>query len=195
MLQRLYEFNIVENDFFSTESVEIANRNQPNRPVLQLCSIGANFPAETFCHGMDIFDEKDKVRLFETQEKNVRSIHDYAKIFLPIAVVVIVVLAAIMYLMSPGIGDTVRPSIELNDAVYDHMLTQEKRTANEIAFYKCDGYYWVKILAEPRAYPPSNLEDDVNQYRLTVREKSDGSRQIETLPLPSKENDIPCKTS
>ena len=132
---------------------------------------------------------------FRNAGKNVRSIHDYAKIFLPIAVVVIVVLAAIMYLMSPGIGDTVRPSIELNDAVYDHMLTQEKRTANEIAFYKCDGYYWVKILAEPRAYPPSNLEDDVNQYRLTVRENSDGSRQIETLPLPSKENDIPCKTS
>jgi len=53
----------------------------------------------------------------------------------------------------------------------------------------------VKILAEPRTYPPSNLEDDVNQYRLTVRENGDGSRQIETLQLPSKEDDVPCKNS
>jgi len=195
MLQGLYEFNIVENNFFSTESVEIAKRKFPNRRVLQLCLIDANFSAESFCHAMDIFDEKEKVRLFETQEKNVRSIHDYAKIFLPIAVVVIVVLAVVMYLMSPGSGDVVRPSTDLNDAVYDYMLTTEKRTANEITFYKCDGYYWVKILAEPRAYPPSNLEDEVNQYRLTVRENADGTRQIATLPLPSKEDDVPCKNN
>lgn len=185
----------MENDFFSTESVEIVKHDQPNLMVLQLCSIGGNFPAEILCREMDIFDEKDKVRLFETQEKNVRSIHDYAKMFLPIAVVVIVVLAAVMYLMSPSIGDAVRPSRELNDVVYDYMLTTEKRTANEMTFYKCDGYYWVKILTEPRAYPPSNLEDEVNQYRLTVRENADGSRQIVTLPLPAKADDVPCKQS
>lgn len=146
---------------------------------------------------MDIFDEKDKIRLFETQEKkkNVRSVRDYAKFFLPIALVVIVGIAAVVYFLSPGIGDTVRPSNELYNAVYDHMLTNEKRTANEVIFYKCDGYYWVKVLAEPRAYPPSNLEDAVNQYRLSVRENADGSRQIATLPLPAKEDDVPCKAS
>ena len=144
---------------------------------------------------MDIFDEKDKIRLFETQEKNVRSIHDYAKFLLPIALVVIIGIVAVVYFLSPGIGDTVRPSNELYNAAYDYMLTNEKRTANEMTFYKCDGYYWVKILAEPRPYPPSNLEDAVNQYRLSVRENEDGSRQIVTLPLPPKEDDIPCKSS
>ena len=142
---------------------------------------------------MDIFDEKDKVRLFETQEKSVKSVHAYAKILLPIALLVIVGLAAVMYFFSPGIGDPVRPPQELSDAVYDYMLTHEKRTASEMTFYKCDGYYSVKIVAEPRSYPPSNLLDAVNQYRLTVREDEGGSRRIATLPLPTNEDDAPCK--
>jgi hypothetical protein len=139
------------------------------------------------------FDEDSKIRLFETQQKNSKSIHDYVKHFLPFAVIVIVGLGVLYYFMQPGIGDEVRASNEMYDSVYDHMLTKEKRTATEMTFYKCDGYYWVKVLAEPRSYPPSLRLDPVNQYRLTARQQVDGKYQIVTLPLPSQNDDVPCK--
>lgn len=141
----------------------------------------------------DIFDAEDKIRLFETQKRSERSVKDYAKVLLPIAVVAAVLVGGILYLIQPGIGDAVKAPKELEDAVYDYMLTREKRTTAEITFYKCDGYYWVKVLAEPRSYPPSLLLDAVNQYRLIARQNEDGSRPITTLPLPSKEEDIPCR--
>ena len=139
------------------------------------------------------FDEDSKIRLFETQQKTSKSIHDYVKHFLPFAVIVIVGLGVLYYFMQPGIGDEVRASNEMYDSVYDYMLTKEKRTAAEMTFYKCDGYYWVKVLAQPRAYPSSLRLDPVNQFRLTAREQPDGKYQVATLPLPSPQDDVPCK--
>ena len=139
------------------------------------------------------FDEDSKIRLFETHQKTSKGIRDYAKHFLPVAVIVIVGLGILYYFMQPGIGDEVRASDAMYDAVYDHMLTKEKRTASEMTFYKCDGYYWVRVLAQPRTYQPSLRLDPANQYRLTARQQQDGSYQVATLPLPSQENDVPCK--
>ncbi len=138
------------------------------------------------------FDEENKIRLFETQKRSERSFWDYAKKFLPVVLVVIVGIAAVLYFIQPGIGDRVKAPLELEYAVYDYMLAKEKRSVSEIAFYKCDGYYWVKLLAEPRSYPPSNLLDAVNQYRLTARQTEASKWQITTLPLPSADNDVPC---
>ena len=141
------------------------------------------------------FDEDSKIRLFETQQKTSKSVHDYIKHFLPVALIVIVGIGVIYYFMQPGIGDEVRASDEMYDSVYDYMLSKEKRTATDMTFYKCDGYYWVKVLAQPRAYPPSLRLDPVNQYRLTARQQPDGTYQVATLPLPSQQDDVPCKTS
>ena len=43
------------------------------------------------------------------------------------------------------------------------------------------------------SYPPSLRLDPVNQYRLTARQQVDGKYQIVTLPLPSQNDDVPCK--
>lgn len=139
------------------------------------------------------FDEDSKIRLFETQQKTSKSIHDYVKHFLPFALIVIVGLGVLYYFTLPGIGDEVRASNDIYDSVYDYMLTKEKRTATDMTFYKCDGYYWVKVLAQPRAYPTSLRLDPVNQYRLTAKQQADGTYQIATLPLPSAQDDVPCR--
>jgi hypothetical protein len=137
------------------------------------------------------FDDESKIRLFETQQKSSKSIHDYVKKFFPVAIGAIVILLIAGYLMMPGTGDEVRASDDLYNAVYQHKVTHEKRSISEAAFYKCDGFYWVRILAEPKQFPPSNPEDPVNQYRLSVKQDG-GSWQVATLPLPTKENDKPC---
>jgi hypothetical protein len=99
-----------------------------------------------------------------------------------------------MYLSLPGIGDEVKAPKELEDQVYDYMLTKEKRTTSEMVFYKCDGYFWVKLMAEPRAYPPSNLRDPVNQYRLTAAPQVDGAYLIATVDrMEQKDDERQCR--
>lgn len=207
VLQTFEQINTVEIGRFSTENVEIPENYVSLIRELQLRIFDVIFAASTPnrhlrpCDYMSLFEEEensidfseeDKIRLFETQKRSERSIRDYAKFFLPIALVVIVGIAAVMYFTLPGIGDRVKAPLELEYAVYDYMLTREKRSVSEIAFYNCDGYYWVKVLAEPRSYPQSNLLDAVNQYRLTARQTEGAPWQITTLPLPATENDVPC---
>jgi hypothetical protein len=139
------------------------------------------------------FDEKDKVRLFETERNRSGSVNSYARKFLPVTLIVIAAIAAAVYFLMPGTGDEIQGSHEMRRSVYDYMLTKEKRTANEITFYKCEGYYWAKVLAEPKPYPPSLVLDDVNQYRLKVVQTGKETYRLETLPLPAKGDDIPCK--
>lgn len=135
-------------------------------------------------------DDDSKIRLFETHQKTSKSIHDYIRKFLPVAVVAAVLLGLFVYFMSPGIGDQVRAPDDVYDAVHDHMLMVEKRSPVEMTFYKCDGFYWVKVLAEPKPFPPSNLEDPVNQFRLTARQQ-DGKVQVVTLQ--KSDDNTPCQ--
>lgn len=149
---------------------------------------------------MGLFDENeeisedDKIRLFETHQKSKKSFRDYAR-FLPILILVIIAIAAALYFSLPSVGDQVKAPKELEDQVYDYMLTKEKRTASEMTFYKCDGYSWVKVMAEPRSYPPSNLLDAVNQYRLMAEKHPvDGSYKITTVDrMEVKGDDMPCR--
>jgi hypothetical protein len=141
------------------------------------------------------FDEDSKIRLFETQQRSSKSVHEYVIKFLPVGLIAIVIIGAIIWLMQPGIGDPVAVPSELKQSVYDYMSGTEKRSITEIGFYKCSGYYWVKILAEPRAYPPSNLEDAVNQYRLEVRSSDGKTAEIKTLPAPANASNKPCDNS
>ena len=138
-------------------------------------------------------DEKGGTHLFETQQRSSKSVQSYLKRFLPVGIVAILVLAGIIWLMQPGIGDPIAVSTELKQAVDDYMQASEKRTVSEKTFYKCSGYYWVKVLANPRSYPPSVRDDPMNQYRLEVRSSDGRTADIKTLPTPTKENDVPCK--
>jgi hypothetical protein len=138
------------------------------------------------------FDPASKIRLFETQQRETESGSGYLKKFLPVAVVAIVVVAGAIYFMQPGIGSAVKPPKEVEDSVYEYMRSKEHRSVREITFYQCDGYYWVKILADPRTAVGS-VDDPSNQYRLRVDRSGDTAANIQTLPLLDKENDVPCK--
>jgi len=137
------------------------------------------------------FDKDDKVRLFETQQRETEGGRGYLKKFLPVAIVAIIIIAGIIWLMQPGIGDAVKPPKEIEDAVNDYMLSKEHRSIREITFYKCDGYYWVKILSEPRSSVAS-LDAPENQFRLSVKTADGKATDITTLPLPPKEQDKSC---
>lgn len=138
-------------------------------------------------------DKDDKVRLFETQQRETESGRGYLKKFLPVAVVAIIIIAGIIWLMQPGIGDAVKPPTEVEEAVNDYMLTKEHRSIREITFYKCNGYYWVKILSEPRSSVAS-VDAPENQFRLSVKTADGRATDITNLPLPDRSVDIPCKS-
>jgi hypothetical protein len=112
------------------------------------------------------------------------------KKFLAVAFVAVLVVAGLIYFMQPGIGSAVKPPKAVEDSVYEYMRSKEHRSVREITFYQCDGYYWVKILADPRTSVGS-VDDPANQYRLRVERNDDTASNIETLPLPNGE--VPCK--
>jgi len=138
-----------------------------------------------------VFDENSKIRLFETQRRESESGSGYLKKFLPVAVLAALIVASVIYFIQPGIGSAVKPPKEVEDSVYEYMRTKEHRSVHEITFYNCGDYYWVTILAEPHG--SESVDDQSNQYRLTVKKQDDGSVGIDTLPLPPKEHDVPCK--
>jgi hypothetical protein len=137
------------------------------------------------------FDPASKIRLFETQQREDESGSGYLKKFLPVALVAILLVGGIIYFMQPGIGSAVKPPKEVEDSVYEYMLKTEHRSVREITFYNCDGWYWVKILAEPRG--SESVDDPSNEYRLRVDREGDAVANIQTLPRPEKENIVPCK--
>ena len=140
---------------------------------------------------VDEFDKDSKIRLFETQQRESNEARGYLKKFLPVAVVAILIIGGVIYFMQPGVGDAVKPPKANEDAVYDYMLRVEHRSVREITFYNCDGWYWVKILAEPRTALAS-ADDPSNQYRLRVDRNGDQVGNIQTLPVPPKDQDTPC---
>jgi|SRR5947208_1303231 len=137
------------------------------------------------------FDPASKVRLFETQQREDESGSGYLKKFLPVAVVAILIVGGVIYFMQPGIGSAVKPPKEVEDSVYDYMRKTEHRSVREITFYNCEGWYWVKILAEPRGL--ESVDDPANEYRLRVDRNGDAAANIQTLPRPNKDADAPCK--
>jgi hypothetical protein len=136
------------------------------------------------------FDPASKIRLFETQQRETESGSGYLKKFLPVAIVAVIVVAGAVYFIQPGVGSAVKPPLAVEDSVYEYMRSKEHRSVREIAFYQCDGYYWVKILADPRTAVGS-VDDPENQFRLRVERSGDTASNIQTLP--DKVNDVPCK--
>jgi hypothetical protein len=139
------------------------------------------------------FDDESKIRLFETQQRESRSGIEYLKKFLPVIALAMIILGGMIWLMQPGIGDAVAVSTDLKQFVYNYMLEDEKRTTSEMTFYKCSGYYWVKVLAEPRS-SLSSRDDASNQYRLEVRSPDGKTAEIKTLPPPLNTSNKPCDT-
>ena len=138
------------------------------------------------------FDEASKIRLFETQRRESDEARGYVMKFFPVAIVAVLIIGGVIYFMQPGIGSAVKPPKEVEDAVYAYMNSTEHRSVREITFFKCDGYYWVRILAEPRSALAS-VDDPANQYRLRVDRNGDSAGNIQTLSVLPKDQDIPCR--
>ena len=137
------------------------------------------------------FEPESKIRLFETQQRETESGSGYWKKFLVVAIVAVIIVAGAIYFFQPGIGSAVKPPKEVEDSVYAYMRSKEHRSVREITFYNCDGYYWVKILAEPRG--SESVDDPSNEYRLHVERNGDTAGNIQTLPAPDKANDVACR--
>ena len=137
-------------------------------------------------------DDTEKNRLFETQQREGRSIRDYLKFLLPIIVLVIVGIAAVFYFSLPSVGEQVRPPQDVYDAVYDHMLTEKRRTVSDMDFYYCDTFYTVNITVEPKPVAPTKPEDLALRFKAVAR-KNDGTWQVTTTSLDAKEKFVPCQ--
>lgn len=132
----------------------------------------------------------EKNRLFQTLKEEAPSERNYLKLLGIVAVIVLVAGVGISYLMMPGVGDEVRVSREVEMAVRDHFLIKEKRTATDITFYQCDGFYGARVRVETRTDIPNPI------YKIaayTARTTANGTDwNVTAQPITSPEMDKPC---
>ena len=133
----------------------------------------------------------DKDHLFETLEEETGSEKNYLKLLGIVVAGVVGIGAVIFYLTLPGIGDEIRAPAGLELALRDHFLTVQKRTATDITFYQCDGYYSARVGVETRTDIP-NPVFRIGTYSATTAE-SDGKWEITAVPLNSPAGFIPCQ--
>jgi hypothetical protein len=108
-----------------------------------------------------------------------------------VVAVVIAAGIAVFYLTLPGVGDAVRGSTELELAVRDHFLTEQKRTATDITFYQCDGYYDARVGVETRTDLPNPLFR-IGTYSARAAER-DGKWEITAAPVTPPAQYTPCQ--
>lgn len=137
-------------------------------------------------------ENDDKTRLFETQEREGKSARDHAKFLLPIVLFVVAAVAAGFYFSLPAVGDKVRPSNDLYDAVYDHIVTTEKRTVTDMSFYTCGDFYWARVEVEPQEPIPGKTPDTTVKYKVRAKASPDGSWALNVVPIVSTADDAPC---
>lgn len=133
----------------------------------------------------------EKERLFETLEKETSGARKYLMVFGVVVLLVIAIGSTIAYLTLPGIGDKVRLPAAAEIAVRDHFLTKEKRTATNIIFYQCEGFYDARVGVETRNDIPNPLfRLDTYTARITPR----GDQwEITAAPITPPEQFAACK--
>lgn len=134
----------------------------------------------------------EKDRLFETAQKTTESSRNYLRLFGIVVVLIAIAAAAVIYLTLPGVGDRIRVSREMEDAVRNHFLEKEKRTASDITFYKCDKYTWAHTEVETRTDVPGNPLAKVSAYATRIIDSGNGTFEITAKPITSPELDTPC---
>jgi hypothetical protein len=130
-------------------------------------------------------------RLFETLEKETGNARKYLKVFGILVLLIIVVGIGVAYLTLPSVGDKVRAPAGLEDAVRDHFLTKEKRTATDIVFYKCDGFFGARVGVETRNDLPNPIFK-LDSY--SAKAVPNGTQwDITAAPLGTNEEYSPCR--
>ena len=133
----------------------------------------------------------EKNRLFQTVKEETPSERKYLKLFGVVVAVVVAIGLATFYLTLPGVGDKVRAPNGLEDAVRDHFLMKQKRTATDITFYQCGDFYWARVGVETRSDIPNPLYH-VESYSAHAVLRGD-AWDISAAPITSPEMDAPCK--
>lgn len=134
--------------------------------------------------------EVEKNRLFQTVEESRGSSRKYIGVLGVVAIVVAVAGAIAWYLNRPGMGDKIRVSSAVELSVRDHFLMKEKRTATDISFYQCEGYYWARVGVETRTDLPNPLMR-VATYKARIPQNGDAA-SITASPIQSPADDQPC---
>src|SRR5258708_145906 len=140
----------------------------------------------------DESEKDDKIRLFETQQRNVRSWYHYFKLLLIVSLFVIVVGGAIFYFTLPGVGDEVKAPSGLEDAVRLHFLDSEKRTMTGASVFYCDQFYWLRVDVEKRPDIVGKPNNTVSKYITKATQQPDGSWQVTATPLTGDDTGTPC---
>jgi hypothetical protein len=138
-----------------------------------------------------VADPVDKNRLFETLEEESGASRKYIKVFSIVVVCVIIAGAVLYYLLMPGIGEQVRATAAMEDAVRNNFTDVQKRTATDITFYKCDGYYWARVDVEVRSDIQTNPVYKYPQYRARIS-GDEPNWQITATPITDSGQDVPC---
>ena len=136
-------------------------------------------------------DPVDKNRLFETLQETSESSRNYLTLFSIVTVGVVILGAVVYYVMMPGIGDQVRAPHGLEDAVRSYMQEKQKRTATDITFFKCDGFYWARVDVEERPDIKTDPVYKFSRYRAKAMEQG-GSWDINASPVAENGMDVPC---
>jgi hypothetical protein len=139
-----------------------------------------------------VLGDVEKNRLFETQEEFSGSSSHYLKVLGVVAILVLVVGGIVFYMMQPGTGEQVRAPRGAEDAVRDHFLTVQKRSATDIVFYKCEGFYWARVGVETRN-DIANPIMKIDKYSARATQAGEELWNVTAQPLTSPELDIPCK--
>ncbi len=134
----------------------------------------------------------EKTHLSESYSKWSESSRNYLKVLGIVAVVVAIGVTAIGYFTLPGFGDPVRGPKGLEDAMRDHFLVNEKRTATDITFYDCDTYYWARVGVERRPDIKTNPIYLVDKYIAKALAVEGDRWAIVATAVTSPEMDTPC---
>jgi len=134
----------------------------------------------------------EKNRLFQTLKEETPSERNYLKLLGILAIIVLVAGVAISYLMMPGVGDVIRAPKGLELAVRDHFLTKEKRTATDITFYQCDGFYGARVGVETRNDIPNPIYKIATYSARAIPMNRDDAWNITAQPITLPEPDTPC---
>lgn len=137
-----------------------------------------------------VYVEKD--RLFETTEKVSSSSRHYLVLLGIVAVIVIVGGAIVFYYVQPGVGDVVRAPRGGEDAVREYFLGTVKRTATDVTFYKCDGFYWARVGVETRTDLPNPLMK-VGTFKAKLTGQEGAWQVSDATAVQSQDQDVPCK--
>ena len=136
-------------------------------------------------------NDDGKNRLFQTHVESSGKSRTYLKLLGIVVVVVIIAGIVVSYVTLPQPGDLVRAPKGLEEAVRDHFLVNEKRTATDVTVYYCGTFYWARVGVEKRPDIKTNPLYLLSTY--TARATADeGKWKIMSGPVTSPEMDVPC---